>query len=501
MAAISSTQSAKPAKKKEKKTPKTVLKEVSGYDLFYQLIYMSAVASAGIDRRKIFELASNLPRKTAAYFARIHLLSQRLGYDYSESCKIVGERVSSDAMKSLLLRFSDALSAGQPEHDFLSKEGDIQMVSYEKEYERDLESLKKWTDGYAALVISSALIIIINLISVLIYPMDSKSVGGLVVVSLVSAGGGAWILNRSGPTERRAMFKPNGPKKQRLARSYAYYGIAAITIICVPAGLLGLPLGYNLILAGLFLLPSGMLAKLAGTEVQKKDREIGPFLRSLGGYASSTGTTIGEALERLDITSFPAIYDDLIRLRARLKASIDPGLCWRKFSEEIGSRLIIETTVIFIDAIGLGGSSDTVGLFAAKYAALTNTLRAKRVVVSSTFSSLTIVMHGVLAVLMIVIMEVIRNFTVVIEESMASANEALDAASVPLPTFGSPELGFLTVVTIGMVIALALINGVAIVVTDGDHMVKTTLYLSALFIVSGLSFIFVPPMVVNLISV
>ena len=39
--------------------------EVSGYDLFYQLTYMSATASAGISRNRIFDLASVLKRPTA----------------------------------------------------------------------------------------------------------------------------------------------------------------------------------------------------------------------------------------------------------------------------------------------------------------------------------------------------------------------------------------------------------------------------------------------------
>lgn len=501
MAAISSTK-AKPAEVK-KPFKKTKLKEVTGYDLFYQLIYMSAIAAAGIERRKIFQLGSELPRKTAAYFRRIHLLSQRLGYDYAESCKIVGEKVNSEVMKSLLLRMADALRAGQPEADFLAEEAEIQTRAYEKEYERDLESLKKWTDGYASLIIASALIIIVNLISVLIYPIDSKSVGTLVLVGVLTAAGGAWILSRSAPAEKRALFAEgkSGPKMQRLARTLTTVGLGLAVGVCIPLGLLVLPLGYTLILTGLVLLPAGITSMMAGREAAKKDMEIGSFLRSLGTFATSTGTTIGESLDRLDLSSFPTINPDLKRLRARMRASIDPGLCWKKFSDETGSRLIAETTVIFNDAIGLGGSADTVGLFAAQYAAMTNTLRSKRLVVSSTFTSLTIVMHGVLAVLMIVILEVIKNFSMIIDESMSAATEALDSTSMPLPSFGSPDIGFLQPVAIGMVIALALINAYAVAVTDGEHMIKATLYLSVLLILSGVSFVFVPPAVANMITV
>jgi flagellar protein FlaJ len=484
---------AKPAKRNAK------LEEVTGYDLFYQLIYMSAIAAAGVDRRKIFELASELPRGTAAYFRRIHLISQRLGYDYSESCKIIGERVKSDVMKSLLLRFSDALVAGQPESAFLAEEADIQTEAYEKEYERDLETLKKWTDGYGALIMSSGMIIIINLISVLIYPIESSTVGVLVMVGLVSAGGGAWILHRSAPAEKKALYQPNGPRLQRLTRQLALGGGVGVIAIGLPAALLGLGLGPALILSGAFLMPAGLVSMFASREAEKKDKEIGVFLRAAGGFAASTGTTIGEAMERLDFSSFPAIRSDLERLQARMKASIDPRLCWSKFSEEIGSRLITETTVLFNDAIGLGGAADTVGLFAAKYVALTNTLRARRVVVSATFTSLTIVMHGVLATLMVIIMEVIRNFSVIIDESMAAANQAIESTTMPLPTFGAPELGVLQAATIGMVIALAFINAFAIMSTDGGHMIKATLYLGALLIVSGLCFVFVPPMVANMV--
>ncbi len=502
MTAVTTQKPKTKQKSAKKKFRKTKLKEVTGYDLFYQLIYMSATAAAQIERRRIFQLASELPRKTAAYFQRIHLLSQRLGYDYAESCKIVGQNTKSEVMKSLLLRMADSLAAGQPESVFLAEEAELQTRAYEKEYERDLESLKKWTDGYAAMVISSALIIIVNLISVLIYPIDSSSVGGLVAVSLFTSGGGAWILSRSAPTEQRALFAEEGvaPRLQKLARKLAFFGLAGAIGLCVPMGLLGVPLGPTVIAAGVALLPAGITSMMAGQEAASKDKEIGSFLRALGGFATTTGTTIGESLERLDISSFPTIQPDLERLKARLRASIDPKLCWERFAQECGSRLITETTTIFHDAVGLGGAADTVGLFAAQYSALTNTLRAKRVVVSSTFTSLTIVMHAVLATLMIVILEVIRSFSIVIETSMAAATEAVETASMPLPTFGTPELGFLQTVTVGMVIALALINAVAISVTDGEHMVKTSLYLSVLLIISGISFVVVPPAVANLLT-
>ena len=484
-----------------KKTEKIKFKEVTGFDLFYQLMYMSAVAASGIDRRTIFRLASRLPRQTAAYFQKVHLLSQKLGYDYSDSTRLVGERVKSEEMRSLLLRFSDALSAGKPEEQFLAEEAEFQAEAYEKEYERDLEALKKWTDGYGALIISSSLIIIVNLISILIYPVPSSTVLTLVGVSIFTSGGGAWILYRSGPTERRALYQEDGPPLQRWTRQAALYGVIGGVLAAGLAFLIGLGLGYALVFGGVALLPAGIFSFLAGSEVSKKDKEFGFFLRSLGGFASATGTTISESLTRLDLNPYPHIRKDIERLRDRMKASIAPDICWKRFSEEIGSRLVLETTTLFNDAISLGGAADTVALVAARYAALTNVLRDRRVGVSGTFTMLTIVMHAVLAALMVIILEVIRNFSIVIAESMAQATAAIEASSVPLPAFGSPELGVLQVAAVVMIVLLAIINALAIVVTDGEHMIKTTLYMAVLFILSGLSFIVIPPFVAGMLEI
>src|SRR4051812_22856467 len=74
------------------------LKEVSGSELFYQLTYMSAIASSGISRNRMFQMATSLPIPPAAYFERIQLLVQKIGYDYTRACNSVGLVTKSEAM-------------------------------------------------------------------------------------------------------------------------------------------------------------------------------------------------------------------------------------------------------------------------------------------------------------------------------------------------------------------------------------------------------------------
>ncbi len=141
------------------------------FDLITQLTHMSAVATSGISRDKLFEGTAALDYSTSKYFRRVHRVAQRLNYDYSKACEVVAEQVKNDSVQNLLLHFATALSAGEPEDEFLARETEVQLELYGKKYERDMESLRKWTDAYVALMVSTTLIIVISLVSMMIYPV------------------------------------------------------------------------------------------------------------------------------------------------------------------------------------------------------------------------------------------------------------------------------------------------------------------------------------------
>ena len=246
----------------------------------------------------------------------------------------------------------------------------------------------------------------------------------------------------------------------------------------------------------ILLLPLGITSLLGGREITTKDREIGPFLRSLGATAISTGTTLTEAMNRLDLSSFSALQPDLERLRYRLRASIDPDLCWQKFALETGSKLIHETIRVFIDAANLGGDADIVGLRAAEFANRTIMLRAKREVVTSTFVSMTLVIHAAVAALMTIIMEVMTKFIEMIwSAAVIEGEQALEAMVLPLPSLDDPQMIFLQYVTTAMVLLLAVTNAVALGATDVGHKLRVSFYLSLLLFISGLAFVLAPPLI------
>jgi len=461
---------------------KDSFKEVTGFDLFYQLTYMSAVAAAGISRGRIFQLGSDLGRDPSAYFEKVNVLTKRLSYDYAQACRTVGADVKSEQMKSLLLRLASALVSGEPEADFLEQESKITGVAYENEYERDLAALTKWTDAYAAITISSALIVIINLISTMIYEMGPAMIIGLMIVAVLTSVMGAWILSRSAPREVRGVFSPDGPKVQRLAVRLGKILPVVVVISGLLLLMLGADLGVVLMLAAVILLPLGVISVAGDRQINRKDKEIGPFLRSLGGMTTSTGTTLTEALTRLNLNSFPALEEDVERLTKRLVAAISPELCWRKFALETGSKLISETIDIFNDAINLGGDPDRVGLLCAQFSARTIQLRDKRAVVTSTFTWLTIVMHAAIGGLVILIMGIIDEFLGLImgvSEAGGAEVAAEIASSVPLISFGPDAIRLLHMMTLGMVLLLTITNSFAILSADGGHVLKVSFFLVA----------------------
>ncbi len=236
-------------------------KAVTGFDLFYQLTYMSAVAAAGISRSRIFLLGASLPRVPAVYFERIHMLAQKMSYDYATACSVVGLAVKSEAMTSLLLRLSSALRSGQPEMNFLAEETQVQGQVYEKEYERDLAALTKWTDAYASVTVSAALMIVINMTSSLIYPLGDGVLIALVVTSAVVTGATGWILSRAAPKETLDLFSKEGPWTQRWSLKLSIPIFAAIAILCPPLILFKVNIGIIAMIAAAFCSPWASLAR------------------------------------------------------------------------------------------------------------------------------------------------------------------------------------------------------------------------------------------------
>lgn len=492
------------SKSSPKHADKNSFKSVSAFDMFYQMTYMSAMASAGISRSKTFEIAAHAKSEAAPYFEAVNTLVAEFRYDYPDACRMIGAKGKSENIRSFLLRMSDALRSGEPLSDFLAREAEVQGDDYRNEYERNLENLKQWTNAYSSITITVGLIIIIQMITSMIYSTDPKTIASLVAAGAMMAGFGAYIILRSAPRETLNVALATGTPEQRRAISLFRVLIPITVAVAAVLQLISNNTGFALIAAAICLLPVGVIAFRSDRKIVKKDVEYSTLLRSVGGMATSSGTTLKQALTKIDLTSFPALQSDIERLSTRLLARVEPDICWSQFGAESGSRLISDVTGIFYSAVKIGGDPERVGYLCSLFVARTTQLRAKRRLVAGTFSALSTVMVAMTAALLVFVLSIVNGFanlvtTLSAEQTAKSTTQNVNM-SLGLAEFSPQDLAFLGGITLAMVVAICIASSAAVIFTDGGMKLKMLLYLALSVFIAGVSFIVIPPMVGGILT-
>jgi len=473
-----------------KPNAKDYFEEISPFDMFYQLTYMSATATAGISRGKVFELARHLPCPPSRFFKEVDEIVTNMRFNYPDAVQMVGERAKTEEVKTFLLRLSDALRSGEPLPGFLTREAGVLGDAYENDYETKLESLKKWTDAYTSVTVSAALIVIMIMVSTMIYSMSPISMAGMIFVSIGGAFAVAWIMLRTSPQEILDVPLSKGSKQQKLViRLGRILFPLSFALPIAVAFFLHLDKGWAFIIFGLIATPVGMIYTSSQEKTHRKDREISDFLRSIGGAATSRGTTLKEAIATLRLESFPTLQPDIKMLDLRLKAFGKPRLCWDMFAVETGSKLAEQATGVFTEAVGLGGDPERAGLLTSQFSMKTAMLREKRRGVASTFSWLIIVMHSVMSALMVFLLGVLAQFTVRMEAVLQDAGGIKALATMGLGSmfqFNTAQINFLSDMILGMTFMLGFVNAFAVVSSEGSHVIKTFYYAGILLTISGI---------------
>src|SRR5581483_8747338 len=301
--------------------PSLFAREPIDFDLVSQLTHMSAVATSGVTRDKLFEDMANTEYSTSKYFRRVQRVAQRLNYDYSKACEVVSDQAQVESVQNLLLHMGTALSAGEAEAEFLARETEVQLDLYGKKYERDMESLRKWTDAYVALMVSTTLIIVISLVSMMIYPLGSMAIVGLAFVVMATTAAGGWIIFIVAPHEVKThRLKRRSIEQQKMEKLGPILICTCGPLMCGLWFVLGL--GVALIAGGLILTPLSYLVWLDDKKVDRRDGDLAAFIRSLGSVMGAIGTTVTEGLARLNRRSLGALEPHVRRLYVRLQNDI-----------------------------------------------------------------------------------------------------------------------------------------------------------------------------------
>ncbi len=469
------------------------------YDLVAQLTYMSALATANVGRENLFQKTAERGYSTSGYFHRVHLVAPRLNYDYARACQLVADATDNETVRSLLLRFSSSLASGEPETVFLARETEITLEQYSRKYERDLESLQKWTDAYVALMVSVTLVVVVSMVSMMIYSVGTIFILGLAAVMIGIAILGDWIIYRTSPIEPKTHRRP--------VKSRTQEHMYAVARVLLPAGaLLGAVVGYvfsvgaGMIAAGMTVAPVGIMAFIDDRKVDQHDRDVSTFLRSLGSIVGAIGTTVTDGMERVDQRSLASLEQGVRRLHVRLRSGIRPDLCWDRFISETGSELVDRSVSTFWDTIKLGGDPDQIGLLSSLFALKISLMRENRRLVSQTFTYLMLPLHAVLIAVLLFVTEVMVVFSDQLAhiQTQALSNTDPTASGMDVTNvlaFAAPNVAFIRGFALVVTIVLTVVDSWAPHATAGGHHHKVWIYAAVMLLMSGLALMFVPHIV------
>lgn len=484
-----------------KSSSKRVAEKVSSdnsaisFDLYSNLTYMAALSVGEPSRDLIMAKSLEQEFETGIFFRQVYVMTKRMGFDYSRAFRLVSRKAGAVSIKNLLLRFAGAINSGVSEVDFLLEEAKVEAEEYNSTYLRAVETLTKWADAYAALLVSVTLVVVVAMISTMLSQLGDAFLSMLTLATIFVTGFGVYIIFRTAPTEDIIYQNRRGPKYRRRSKLMFF--------IFAPIGLFGglfLSLSYGLpilfVTIGLGLLPSGVYAYLDNGTIGKIDKEVSSFIRSLGNVTESLGSTVSVALEKIDRRALGTLDPYIKRLQIRLKRSINTDKSWNAFRDEAGSALLNSSTRMFVDGVTLGGAPDKVGGIASKYALEVALLRDRRAVAALPFAILTIPLHFAMTALMVFILEIMRTFNSQIAGAIAELNESSAGKGLallpPLPVFQSQDMGSLGVITTVALVSMTIANALSPKFAMGGSPFLMSLFGSITCLMTGFNMLFIP---------
>jgi flagellar protein FlaJ len=462
------------------------------FDMLYQLSYMSTIAAAGVPRDQVFERSAGLQCASAEYFKRVELARRKLKYDYARACRAVGEPLKEAEIKGLLLRLSSSLISGEPEAEFLTREASARAEDYQNEYGRSLEALRMWTDAYISLILAAVLVVVIGIVSTMIWKIETGLIIGMAFISVATTAAGVWLIWLVSPKEPTVLHWA-GSKEQKLVKKISKPILAVVVVIGAFLLLTGQNMGLALLVIAIMVFPLGFIMSADDRKINKRDAEVGTFLRSLGGVCTALGTTVNSALGRIDLNAINILRVSVKNLHTRLTAGIRSKLSWKKFIDETGSELANRSVGMFYDAIEVGGSAGQAGQHASAFANQVALLRARRRTVSGPFKWLCITMHAAVVTILVFITEVIVAFGGMVGKAQETMPSVPGTPSMSyFSSFNLSGLEMMHTLVLPLVLIFTVANAIVPALAEGGSKFKILNNLAITGAISGGALLILP---------
>jgi flagellar protein FlaJ len=396
-------------------------------DLLLMYTYMAAITTSAVTRPEIFEYTSErheyIPSR---YIAKVQRLVAGWGQNYAGGLRAVAERCRNKTLQSLLNRYANSIDSGVPDDDFIATELASIRSIYRNTFEQGIELLKKWGDAYIAMLLSGTLVAIIIMISVAIYAPDgieaALNSSYLIIISISVFG--LVIMYRAVPDDPRTHgLAEICSREQGIIRRLERLIVPITIAISLVLILIGANAGTIFMLAGLLLMPLGVIGYIDDANVINRDNDFSTFIRNLGSVMGGKGITTTDALQEVDKKSLLHLEPFVNSVSSKLNLGLDEAGSWKKFIGETGSYLIYKYMNIFRDAVALGGSPDQIGKIVGSSMLEQVLLRRKRDMMVKGFVVLLVPMHAAMVAIFVFLFEILLSMSHAITDVMSHFEE------------------------------------------------------------------------------
>lgn len=450
--------------------------------MLYLATHMYAVSTGKPPHERIFNLGSVSGKGYGKYsqiLNRVASLGKRWGYGFVIATKLQAKEVENVLFKDFLNRLAEAINVGEDLETFLHLEQNTMLVGYEADYARVLEALKLLLGIYTA-SISSAMFIVINMVLLSFFFGGTTVIITSFVGTMAALAALVFLIRKSLP--RQAIvhdLKINMPE----VKLYTYSLMASVAIASLMGFYILIRFGqpaYFLVTYGVFLLIPGLIGRRIENNVKNIESFFTVFIRSLG-LTYSTLRNYAQSIRSILASDLGLLTRHLRRLYARLRNGIDTRIAFLYFVGETGSETVRRGIDIFYDAMEAGGDPVKVGETISITIQRMLNLRKQREQVARAFQGVIYI----LTILIVALGEFVFTLTLILQQVFAAAG----GAATQILTFTYIEPTIITVIKIGLVFTITILNAFALQFSRGGYIGSAWLHASILLILSGATMI------------
>jgi len=447
-------------------------------DLLYLCTHMYAVSTGKPPHERVFSLGGVSGQGYGVYtmvLNRIVSVAKKWGYGFVMATRTQVKYVTNTLFRDFLNRLAEAINVGEDLETFLQMEQNIMLTSYEADYARVLESLKLLLGIYTA-SISSAIFIDVNIVLLSFFMGGTQVIVTSFIATMIVLILLVFLIKKSLPKQNLVHdLKINMPERR-------LYNIALITSMLL-ASFMGLWIfmrfgepAYFLVSFGMFLFIPGLIGRRIESSVKNVENFFIVFIRSLG-LTFSTLRNYTQSVKSILVTDLGLLTKHLRRLYSRLKNGIDTRIAMLYFVGESGSETMRRGMDIFYDAIEAGGDPVKVGECLSVTVQRIINLRKQREQVARAFQGVVYI----LTILIVALAEFVFTLVTLLQHVFATAG----GAQIQILPLIYVEPTIITVLKIGLVFTITILNAFALQISRGGFTGSAWLHAAMLLILSG----------------